>query len=82
MCWCKLGGILGLLQQDPEGLLPAAPIRVEHEITPEEIEGLIADRNAARRDKEFAEADRIRDLLKERGIILDDARDGTTWRRA
>ena len=44
-----------------------------------EIERLIAERNAARAAKNWAEADRIRDALAARGIILKDGPQGTTW---
>jgi cysteinyl-tRNA synthetase len=47
-----------------------------------EIESLIAARNAARKTKDFAEADRIRKDLLARGILLEDTPDGTIWRRA
>ena len=43
------------------------------------IEGLIADRNAARKSKDFKESDRIRDELDAMGIVLKDSKDGTTW---
>jgi len=78
----RLGGILGLLQQDPEAYMKSAPGSVDVEISAEEIESQIKARNAARKDRDFAEADRIRELLKEQGVILDDTREGTTWRRA
>ena len=45
----------------------------------EEIESRIAARNAARRDKNFAESDRIRDELAAQGVVLKDSKDGTTW---
>ena len=47
----------------------------------EEIDALIRERNEARASKNFARADEIRDLLQERGIILEDSPEGTTWRR-
>jgi cysteinyl-tRNA synthetase len=47
-----------------------------------EIEGLIAERIAAKKAKDFARADSIRQGLKERGIILEDGPAGTTWRRS
>ena len=45
----------------------------------EEIERRIAARNAARKSKNFAESDRIRDELAALGIVLKDSKDGTTW---
>jgi cysteinyl-tRNA synthetase len=47
-----------------------------------EIEALIAERAAAKQGKDFAAADRIRDVLKERGILLEDGPGGVSWRRA
>ncbi|GHF29214.1 cysteine--tRNA ligase [Kordiimonas sediminis] len=51
-------------------------------ITVEEIEELIAARNQARAEKNFAESDRIRDLLTEKGIVLEDGAGATGWRKA
>lgn len=49
----------------------------------EEVESLIEARKAAKASKNFAEADRIRDELKERGVVLEDKPGGITeWRRA
>lgn len=53
----------------------------EREEISEDIEGLIAERNAARKNKDFAKADEIRDKLKEMGIEIEDTRSGTTWKR-
>jgi cysteinyl-tRNA synthetase len=47
-----------------------------------EIESLIAQRNAARKARNFAESDRLRDLLISKGILLEDTPGGTRWRRA
>ena len=75
----RLGGVLGLLQQDPEAFFQAD---TGGELSAEDIEALIQARADARKAKNFAEADRIRDELLEKGIILDDSREGTTWRKA
>ena len=47
----------------------------------EEIESLIKQRNDARRNRNFAESDRIRQQLLDRGIMIEDTREGTKWRR-
>ena len=73
------GALLGLLQADPETWFQGAG---EGALADDEIEALIAKRDRARADKDFAEADRIRDDLADRGVLLEDGPDGTTWRRA
>ncbi len=71
------GGILGLFQQNPETWLKGAGDEAA------EIETLIQQRLAARKAKDFAEADRIRTELAIRGILLEDKPGGKTeWRRA
>ncbi len=50
-------------------------------VDPQEIERLIEERHAARRRRDFAEADRIRDDLSARGILLEDGAGGTRWKR-
>lgn len=91
----ELGGILGLLQQEPQQYLqfgihgqfplnaidPATANPVLSVLNQDEIEQMIEKRLAARKAKDFAEADRIRKQLSERGIILEDNPQGTTWRR-
>ena len=47
-----------------------------------DIEKLIADRQQARKDKNFARADEIRDELLNKGIVLEDTREGVKWKRA
>jgi len=76
-----LGATLGVLQQDPDGYLKrSAGIK---SLSDEEVEALLASRRAARADKQFAESDRIRDLLTAAGILLEDKPGGRTeWRRA
>jgi len=91
----SLAGTLGLLQRNPleflQGRIVGAAVieeapdtasgtgMVKH--TAESIERLISARAAARKAKNFAEADRIRKELLEAGIVLEDGPQGTTWRR-
>lgn len=75
----SLGGVLGLLQQNPAAFLQGES--KAGEITAEQIEALIEDRKQARSNKDFAASDRIRDELAAQGIILKDSREGTTWFR-
>ena len=57
-------------------------IEKEEEILDSDIEALIEERQAARKEKNFARADEIRDMLLEKGIILEDTREGVKWKRA
>lgn len=59
-------------------------LRVEkqEEMLDEEIDALIAERQQARKDKNFQRADEIRDLLLSKGILLEDTREGVRWKRA
>jgi cysteinyl-tRNA synthetase len=52
------------------------------ELLDEEIEGLIKERQEARKQKDFKKSDEIRDLLLEKGIVLEDTREGVRWKRA
>ena len=74
------GRLIGILEMDPEAWF-AGGGTASH-IDGEEIERLIAARNAARKEKNFAEADRIRDELAAKGVQIEDGPQGTSWRVA
>jgi len=76
------GAVLGIAQQDPLVWLQGPPKEnQEAAITAAEIEKCLQDRQTARKEKNFAEADRLRDLLISQGILLEDGPNGTQWRR-
>jgi cysteinyl-tRNA synthetase len=77
----RLGGLLGILQSDPEQYLQGQIGAVEG-FSNERIADLIQQRLEAKRAKNWPEADRIRDELAQAGILLEDGPQGTTWRRA
>ncbi|OGT59817.1 MAG: cysteine--tRNA ligase [Gammaproteobacteria bacterium RIFCSPHIGHO2_12_FULL_43_28] len=72
----KLGGVLGVIQSDPEAFLQSGA-----SVDLAKIERLIAARNAARKEKNWAEADRIRQELTRMAIVIEDGPAGTTWKR-
>jgi len=74
-----LGGVLGLLQRDPQAFLQGG---TGSGPTDKEIQEKIEARLAARKQKNYAEADRIRKELEAAGVILEDGATRTTWRRA
>ena len=74
------GALLGLLQADPEAWFRGAG--QEGGMSDAEIQALIAARAAARAQRDFAEADRIRAAMVAEGIALEDTAEGTLWRRA
>ena len=79
-CLKALGGIIGLLQRDAVEFLQGGQT-VSDGLSNDEIDALIAQRKQARADKNWAESDRIRDLLQAENIILEDSAGVTTWRR-
>lgn len=76
------GNLLGLLQHSPEVWRKGNVEQAQGGLSDAEIESLIAARNAARKNRDFAEADRIRDLFADNKIVLEDGPSGTQWRRA
>ena len=92
----SLGAILGVLGHDAEAWLKTRPARSRAEdaigdggtgstepsgeLAASEIDALVAARTAARKAKQFAESDRIRDALLARGVVLEDGAAGTSWR--
>jgi cysteinyl-tRNA synthetase len=64
---------------DPDGNVTLIPLTEATKNLEKQIEKLIADRNDARKAKDFREADRIRDELARMGVVLKDTKDGTTW---
>lgn len=78
----RLGALLGLLQQGPDAYFrTSAGGYGESGLPDEEVEALIQKRLQARKEKNWAESDRIRDELKAQGIVLEDGAGGTNWRR-
>ncbi|WP_281864917.1 cysteine--tRNA ligase [Planomicrobium okeanokoites] len=65
----ELAGVLGL------------PFKQEEELLDAEVEALLLERIEARKNRDFARADEIRDLFKEKNIILEDTAQGTRWKR-
>jgi cysteinyl-tRNA synthetase len=75
------GEILGVLGSDPVAWFRWQPAGAAS-LDETEIAGMIQRRLAARKARNFAEADRIRDELKAQGVVLEDSAAGTTWKRA
>ena len=67
---------LGVLQQDPEEYLKTGV-----QLSEDKIDGLISERELARKNKDFTKSDQIRDELVSMNIVLEDSSDGTSWRR-
>jgi len=72
------GNVIGLFQLDPQSWLAGDTEGLDDAL----IEQLIAERNAARKARDFARADEIRNQLQEMDISLEDVADGTRWRRS
>ena len=76
-----LAGRLGILRSDPETYLRSRHSGSQQGPSDQEIDALIARREQARADRDWGEADRIRDQLTELRVVLEDSSGGTLWRR-
>ncbi len=76
----ELGGVIGLLQDDPETYLKSRAGQGQG-LADAEIDALVAQRLQARAQKDWATADRLRDQLTAAGIEIEDGPEGTRWRR-
>jgi len=77
----QCGTVLGLLQESPQEYLQSQAGGIAGALSNTEIAGLIEQRNLARKNRDFKEADRIRDQLVAGGVLLEDSPQGTVWRR-
>ncbi|MGH8493523.1 MAG: cysteine--tRNA ligase [Moraxellaceae bacterium] len=75
----RLAGVLGLLQQDPDAFRQGGA-GAEGQVA--EIEAVIAEITEARKAKDFARSDALRDALKEKGVVVEFTREGIKWRKA
>jgi cysteinyl-tRNA synthetase len=74
-----LGNILGLLELDPHAYLRGEA--GEGDLADADIDALVAQRHQAKIDRNFALSDQIRDQLKDAGVVLEDSKEGTGWKR-
>jgi len=75
------GALMGLLQQDPAAWF-GWTAQGRAQLSPEAIDAQLALRAEARRNRNWAESDRIRDALKGQGVLVEDGKDGQRWRYA
>jgi cysteinyl-tRNA synthetase len=74
-----LGNILGLLELNPQAYLRGEA--GEGDVTDADIDVLVQQRHQAKLDRNFALSDQIRDQLKAMGVVLEDSKEGTGWKR-
>jgi cysteinyl-tRNA synthetase len=80
----EIGGVLGLFREEPVPWFRQVGTpeqAVDGDLSDEAIEEMMQQRETARKEKDWAEADRIRDELASRGIVLEDTAHGTRWKR-
>ena len=66
---------------DRLAIIPTMEHAVQDDKETAEIEALVAERNQARKNRNFALSDKIRQQLLDRGVVIEDTREGTKWRR-
>ena len=74
------GNLLGILGQDPQAWLQGAT--TADAISAQDVEALITERDDAKLAKNYARADEIREQLAAAGVVVEDSREGTRWKRA
>jgi cysteinyl-tRNA synthetase len=75
------GALLGLLEADPQAWFAGSGGTAGGDLDAAEIDSLLTQRDAFRRDRNYREADRIRDRLAELGVVIEDKPGGARWRR-
>ena len=77
-----MGGVFDILGADPEAFMQGASVLGSSDgLSAADIETLIAERVEAKKNRDFSRADGIREELLSQGVVLEDSREGTTWRR-
>jgi cysteinyl-tRNA synthetase len=78
----SIGAVLGLFEQDPESWFKSDKGLGEKDLDAAAIDALVAARVQARADKDWGEADRIRGVLSDMNIVVEDKAEGSIWRRS